>query len=706
MTTPPFALAAVIALWAWQSGQWLVAAGALALVEGTRLATRRFHFAEDDFNRVADFCTVIAAVAAVLLYVSYGNPRAITLWFQWLPLMLLPLVALQAWSDTREISLSVLFWSLRRNPTRRPRRVNLGYTWFAGWLLAASAANTHQTLFYFAAAAAAGALLWTLRPGTRRAAAWMAVMGLAIGTGYAAHVGLHRFQAIVENYVTEWLTAGGTRTDPYTSRTDIGHIGELKQSGRIQLRVAVALPEGESLLLHRASYSDYLGTTWIARGAPFQAVAGRPAAVAQSVSASPLERKDDWTLLAGVEPQASLAVHDFSQQGNPLLALPAGTVRVAELSATTMKRNGMGSVQIENLPGAFSYRAQYRDGATSDLPPREDDLVLPRAEQALLQQLAAELSLAGLAPAQSVARIRELFEQRFSYATWQPADRAPQDGTNALAPGSQSALAPVSRSALAPLSRSALARFLTETRAGHCEHFATATVLLLRAAGIPARYATGFSVREWSAMEGLYLVRQRHAHAWAEAWLEGTWQDIDTTPGSWFEAEQAGEPAWTRIADFWSFVSFATQQRYAALSRNEVIAGAVVLALLLSVWLAWRLFSGRETGMRTVAGGDSRVALAMPGADSAFFAVQQRLAARASPCLPSETLLEWLRRIAAQLPREVDRALLAHALELHYRYRFDPQGLAAPERELLARTSAALMAQLEQQPGGTDSPRA
>ncbi|MBT8330725.1 MAG: transglutaminase-like domain-containing protein, partial [Deltaproteobacteria bacterium] len=36
--------------------------------------------------------------------------------------------------------------------------------------------------------------------------------------------------------------------------------------------------------------------------------------------------------------------------------------------------------------------------------------------------------------------------------------------------------------------------FLTRSRSGHCEYFATATVLLLRQAGIPARYARGYSV--------------------------------------------------------------------------------------------------------------------------------------------------------------------------------------------------------------------
>src|SRR5439155_1389676 len=74
---------------------------------------------------------------------------------------------------------------------------------------------------------------------------------------------------------------------------------------------------------------------------------------------------------------------------------------------------------------------------------------------------------------------------------------------------------------------------------GHCEYFATATVLLLRAAGVPARYATGYSVQEWSRLERRYVVRARHAHSWALVWADGAWRDLDTTPPLWADEEAA-----------------------------------------------------------------------------------------------------------------------------------------------------------------------
>jgi transglutaminase-like putative cysteine protease len=73
--------------------------------------------------------------------------------------------------------------------------------------------------------------------------------------------------------------------------------------------------------------------------------------------------------------------------------------------------------------------------------------------------------------------------------------------------------------------------FLFTYKSGHCELFASAMVILLRAEGIPARFATGFLGGELNPLEGYYIVRQENAHAWVEAYTEGSgWQVYDPTP--------------------------------------------------------------------------------------------------------------------------------------------------------------------------------
>ena len=73
--------------------------------------------------------------------------------------------------------------------------------------------------------------------------------------------------------------------------------------------------------------------------------------------------------------------------------------------------------------------------------------------------------------------------------------------------------------------------FLFNQPAGHCEFFASAAVLLLRAAGVPARYVTGFRGGEWNRIGGYVAVRGERAHAWAEAFVAGAgWTRVDATP--------------------------------------------------------------------------------------------------------------------------------------------------------------------------------
>jgi protein-glutamine gamma-glutamyltransferase len=72
--------------------------------------------------------------------------------------------------------------------------------------------------------------------------------------------------------------------------------------------------------------------------------------------------------------------------------------------------------------------------------------------------------------------------------------------------------------------------FLFDTRQGFCEHYASAFVFLMRAAGIPARVVTGYQGGEPNLLGGYTIVRQSDAHAWAEVWLKNRgWIRIDPT---------------------------------------------------------------------------------------------------------------------------------------------------------------------------------
>src|SRR5690606_35052845 len=83
----------------------------------------------------------------------------------------------------------------------------------------------------------------------------------------------------------------------------------------------------------------------------------------------------------------------------------------------------------------------------------------------------------------------------------------------------------------ATAAETSLEHFLFERRAGHCEYFSTAMVVLLRAAGIEARNVNGFLGGEWSEFGNYLVVTQNAAHSWVEVWFpEHGWVTFDPTP--------------------------------------------------------------------------------------------------------------------------------------------------------------------------------
>lgn len=147
--------------------------------------------------------------------------------------------------------------------------------------------------------------------------------------------------------------------------------------------------------------------------------------------------------------------------------------------------------------------------------------------------------------------------------------------------------------------------FLLGNGAGSCEYFASGTTILLRLAGIPCRYVTGFLVAERQEYGDYRLARSRDAHAWVEAYVGGTWRVVDTTP-------EEGRPSY-RESSYATFVMDAFRQMrrevgalFSAQGAQDVWVwmqtnGARVIGLFLSLWPLW-LAIGAAAGLTALAG--------------------------------------------------------------------------------------------------------
>jgi transglutaminase-like putative cysteine protease len=467
---------------------------------------------------------------------------------------------------------------------------------------------------------------------------------LAAGLGFGAHRGLGELQAKLEDWISDWY-ASGLAADPYKTSTDLGSVGRLKMVESIVLRVYADRELAERLrLLHRASFTALHGRTWVARGAPM----------------APLRPLDDGTTWPLAEGEASHRARIITnlERGKALLALPQDTVRISAMPAATAKHNALGAVEVEFGGDWAPYVVEL--GARSDYAvPGPEDLQMPVLEREL-RSVAEELGLRpGMPPAEALRRVREHLGG-FTYSTFRESD--------------------------VPLGSTALGDFLRRTKSGHCEYFAGAATLLLRAAGVPARYATGFAMVEYSALEEAWVVRARHAHAWTRAWVDGAWIDVDTTPPSWIDEEAGASPAWQKLADFLRWTGFRWSQ------RGPLQGGPGWYALLAALFalFAWRVLRGKRSA--ATARSTASVAIARNGADSEFFELERRLGARFAPRLAAESPGKWLGRLA--LDPSI-KAGLEKLLELHCRYRFDPAGITAKERGELRSGCAALGASLD-----------
>jgi len=660
MKAPSFILGASLIFWGWQT-KLLIPAVIMALVlEGSRLVTVRWDFSASDFNRISDLCTVIFLGMLIYSFASKSSVPVMLVVLQWLPMTFFLLMASLAYSTSEDIDISALFLLMRRKgfeeQKKNPITMNLTYPYFTLCILAASAANVRSIWFYVGLIFLSSWALLFIRPNKRYSLViWASLLLLAGSAGYVGHVWLHRFQATVENKAIEWYSQFIQKEpDGYRAKSSIGDIGTLKLSDQILFRVKMGSHQPSPLLLREASYNVYRSSTWFARQSKFKPV--QPTndettwELQTSMSGVPEHEKK-----AEIKETSALVVSTYLQGNKGILKLPMGAIQVEELPVLKMGQNQYGTVKVEDGPGLISYRVHYGRNAAIDSPPTEADLFVPPEEKSAVQQTIAELGPQADSPQLIMTGVKSHFRKNFSYSLTLSGESK---------------------------NTTALGNFLLNTRSGHCEYFAASTVLILRALGIPARYAIGYLVHEFSDFENVFVVRQRHAHAWTLVYLDGTWHNLDTTPASWIVLEQKEARKWGGLPDLWSWCVY-TVSKYRWSERKTEAAKHIgwLLIPLLSV-LVWRVYRKKRV-TRAEKDGEQSETEVCSGVDSEFYLIAERLSELGFVRHPGETLSHLIARVEEGQPPSISTEPLQSILKLHYRYRFDPGGISQSERSAL-----------------------
>ncbi len=654
-----------VALWGWQTGLLFVAIPIICILEARRVIKQRWEFTLGDLKEAAKLSSAILIMLFVVLVTTKKSLFIYSL-FQWLPVAALPLILAQTYGLGVSALLSDWFSNphlLRRGIRPKQNFINLYHLYFGLCIAAASATKSDHFFFYGAATGLIAIFLWSHRPKRSGPILWVLLFCLSVGLGLAGHIQLSHFQRRIEAQMIAMIgnIASGA-VNPNGNATRMGSVGRLKLSNTIAFRVASAPDLSTSslstediskssvfpLLLQEASYNQYQLSAWSANNSLFEDV-------------PPGDDEGDWVLGPSTEPDHTIIISTDLERGDGVLTLPRGTSAIQQLPVEEMQRNQYGAVQVD-ATGNAAYRVQFgpvQGLNLSETTPTKADLQIPNVDRSAIETTLERLSLANKSEREIVSQIAAHF-QDFQYSL------------DLLRP----------RENTAPVSD-----FLLNTRAGHCEYFASATTLLLRGAGIPARYAVGYSVHEFSPLEGQYVVRSRDAHAWTLVYLDGSWQILDTTPPDWTAREKAMTSGFQVVPDFFSFLGFQVSYRIRQLGElglREVLLIVIPLFCYL-LWRSTQAFKGRR--QNTLETDGSRELRPIPkGLDSEFYQIEKVLVEKAvgdrNSRLPTESLLQWRDRIQSSLP-ESQRAALAEILTLHYRYRFDPAALSQAERQQL-----------------------
>jgi hypothetical protein len=683
MKTPPFLLLATLVFWGWQSGFFLAGVIMGVVLESARFIKLRWDLPEDDFRRIWNFCTLLAL--ALVVYVFATNEEgggfsglfhssaaatthnvglSATTFLRWLPMTLFLLVAAQYFSESQTVPLSSISpfvrWRRKKDGTAE-RHVNVSYPYFMVCLFSAGLhVNEGTHTYFFGQAGLIAWALWSLRSRRFGFRAWLGALVVVMGIAYAGHAGINQLRQLLDGYNAQWIARFmRQKTDAAQSITSMGQIGKLKLSSQIVIRLQPKDDEAPPVYLREASYRIYRSPkqTWHMGDSrnEFSDISHEPG------------NDSAWTLL----PKTNTSVINIAcyldgwsrelEVPDGLLPLPPGCGRLEHLPVISLKMNQNGAVLAAG-PGMVIFDAHYGPGATIDSPPASTnyDRDVPTNEIPALDNVISEMKISGATDEQKFSAVQKFFADKFTYSTWLGPDK------------------------VARTNETALGRFLLHSRSGHCEYFATATVLLLRQLKVPARYAVGYLVHEKSGHS--YVVRERDAHAWCLAWNERdkTWMDFDTTPASWVAEEGKRASPFEWLSDLSSWIGFQFEKfRWGQTNLRRYFLWALVPVLALLLYqIVFRRGRKRRTRLKTAA---PVAAIFWPGLDSEFYLLERKLVARGVPRQTSEPLSDWLTRALAEPALADLQGPLHELLRLHYGHRFDPRGLSSQQRELLAR---------------------
>ncbi|WP_152039777.1 transglutaminase TgpA family protein [Salinigranum salinum] len=287
---------------------------------------------------------------------------------------------------------------------------------------------------------------------------------------------------------------------------------EVLGSIRLSPKVRYTIEAGERQYWQTASYDRYTGRGWVRTGdtEPYQGRLRGPPGAARRLTQTVTPESTVSAMPAAWKPvEVSEGVAGRTQVTQQGFFVPATSLGSGE------------SYTVESRVPQYTSEQLRRSGTDYPAAIRESYLQLPESTSTRVRERAAEIAGGQDNPYDKAVVIEQWLEEnkRYSLTVERP------EGDIAEA-------------------------FLFEMDAGYCTYYATTMVTLLRAQGVPARLAVGYTPGE-QVSDGEYVVRGLDSHAWVEVYFADVgWVRFDPTPASpretaertrLTEARQSGE---------------------------------------------------------------------------------------------------------------------------------------------------------------------
>ena len=678
-TPPRLLIGASLLFWGAITGNPVLGLLAALLVESANWIRFRWEFSDSACSRAWRMCMILTFIGGTLVWLDGDSSiryTALPKLMIWLPLLLLPLQFVQSFGtrDSMALNSFSFFSKLHRMRNRRLGlsesviNFNFGNVYFIAVITATSLGiHADDKIFFPGFVLLAGWLVFS-RVSLRPVALCILILSAAV-LGFGGQIVLRKAYDWANNYTGE---GGYKGTDPSANRTAIGSLGKLKQSSEMKWRIKPLNHQMPPKLIRLASYNRYQGVAW-RKMLPDEF--RREEVLYRDLQNIGTDEDPEY-LMRAEKPTNSAALPSFNLRGaantGQPLPVPGDASILRDFDLDGIDINPLGTVRVFPKKSIISGSVSWNDSATPDADPWEEyDLEIPEQEQEVIDEIVSELKLDEFpTTGAKIARLQQWFFSEFEYTRYLSIS-APRGG-----------------------GPSAVGIFLTKGKRGHCEYFATAATLLLRGAGVPARYTVGFAVMERDFKRNEYVIRGTHGHAWCRAWDGTRWIDFDATPPGWLGAETSAEPQsqFQSISDTYQRLKedfFLWRNR----PKNRVGATLVMWLIGLSVlaFIVKRLWKSKLV----VAKNPPNPYSDKPSLRTPLHNLETSARRILGPRSSGVTFVQWL----ASLPdTHVPQDEFSEAITLHQRLRFDPNPPPSSDENRLAELSKDLEKKIRSKP--------